>query len=112
MSTITIEREAPQVTPKVTVRDVLHRAADLIEEFGWAQGYAASFSKPGPFCAGTALMEAADDLGIGGRSIFDTEAYNNLGAPFGVNCTVPSWNDRPGRTKGEVITLLREAAER
>lgn len=120
-----VERE--HVETQVTTRDVLHRAADLLEEFGWAQNYYA-FSDSGchveptssaavRFCAVGAMTRAAWDLtrdehdfdpdvalGLVGYRAFD-------GRGRVTSCGVPAWNDAPGRTKAEVVQKLRDAAE-
>lgn len=107
--------EAPKTTPKeVTTADVLERAADLLEEFGWAQGHLnISFVKPGPFCMGTAIQEAARDLAPDRHTeLVDAIYQPGERAAFGFDGQVATWNDCLGRTKSEVVSLLRQAAER
>ena len=113
MSVIERERvEAPQRV--VTEADVLERAADLLEEFGWCQGGTA-FDANGvltyalaknavSFCAGGAIIRASVDLGLVGNGSWDLVPRSLSG--------IPSWNDDPGRTKTEVVARLREAAAR
>jgi hypothetical protein len=116
MSTITIEREAPQVVPEVTrevtARDILLRAADLLEEFGWCQHISGS-KEMGEMCAAGAIREAHaewdGDFDAGpGKDLWD-DIYRALEPQVGA-WDLPSWNDAGGRTKKEVTTLLREAA--
>lgn len=84
-----------------TVREVLHRAADLLEEFGWCQNDLGS-KEQGEFCALGALDEAGLELGLPLFVVWPGEwACSDL-----VN-----WNNKPGRTKAEVVAKLREAAE-
>lgn len=104
MSVVEREVEVPVVAP-VTTRDVLHRAADLLEEFGWCQlddGSKAS----GSMCLIGSVRAAAGDLGFNEalalRSVYASPAIPSL--PM-------HWNDAPGRTREEVIARLREAAE-
>lgn len=106
--------EAPLTTETVTKRDVLHRAADIIEEFGWIQcsfrtnekgDVVADPMKAVRFCALGAMGRACLDFGLEYR---DRERfYGN--PPF------RSWmcfNDERGRTAQEVVAALREEAER
>lgn len=126
MSTILKEKPAPLPRPdeiegvpvKVTERDVLHRAADLLEEFGWCQHELAidsegqslgcDVSNPGAvgFCAIGAILRADSDFG---REKYSTN-WDNV-SPTG-STMLASWNNAPGRTKKEVVTALRDAAER
>lgn len=101
--------EAPAVVP-VTTRDVLHRAADLLEEFGWCQ-YDVGGKDRG-FCVMGAVMEANRDYG---RDYFQDHAvlgnlvWGDLPRDWG---GFPiDWNNAPGRTKAEVVARLREAAD-
>jgi hypothetical protein len=106
MSVIERERiEAPQVEREVTEADVLHRAADLLEEFGWCQVKWGS-KEDGYFCAHGALMAAATDLGLGCGPVFG-KAEQRIRELHG---SILGWNDQLGRTKEEVVAGLREAA--
>jgi hypothetical protein len=100
-----VEPEIPAVEiERPTVRDVLHRAADLLEEFGWCQGRAGS-KADGAMCAGGAVIEAVADFRNGPN-------FWTTWSRFCEKYRGTSWNDAPGRTKEEVVTALREAAER
>ena len=107
MSTVQVER-APEVTREVTAADVLERAADLLEEFGWCQGQFGSKGY-GSFCAIGAIFEASVDL--------SNRNFSALAAPLGykdgsdLGASLSRWNDREGRTKEEVVALLRSGAE-
>jgi hypothetical protein len=101
----------------VTRRDVLHRAADLLEEFGWCQHDYGSYRR-GAFCAVGAIAHAARDLGDpvpadSKRCTFigqyEDKYQDIIEADDGL---LHYWNDAPGRTKAEVVARLREAAER
>jgi hypothetical protein len=99
--------EHPQKPP--TTSDVLHRAADLLEEWGWKQ-FDYGSKEEGAFCALGAMDEARVDL-LGPYWFKRPEAY----APeriFRPERGIPEWNDTPGRTKAEVVAALREAARR
>jgi hypothetical protein len=105
----------------VETSEVLNRAADLIEERGWVRGQGwpgVSSALTGEVYEGTALcleggVMAA--LGVSGHAGYDAwfhcparvavQEYLAIGqtAPF-------HWNDREGRTVGEVIEVLRACA--
>ena len=103
-----VERE--RVVTEVTRRDVLHRAADLLEEFGWCQGHfaktvdgravSAHSHDAVLFCAVGALAKAARDLSAAAGE-----------TNFGLDTDLSAWNDERGRTKAEVVSRLRAAAE-
>ena len=90
----------------VTESDLLHRAADLLEEFGWRQMHIGSKAQ-GAFCALGATNEARRDLDApeavwkGARRIL----AGIVGGP------VAHWNDTPGRTRTEVVAAIRRAAQ-
>jgi hypothetical protein len=96
-------------TPKeVTEADVLHRAADLLEEFGHCKGALGSKER-GEFCVMGALTEARRDLGVrDGLGM----GYTPLADAIGRDVFLHIWNNHPDRTKAEVVAKLREAAER
>lgn len=100
--------------------EILNRAADLIEEKGWAQaGGWYGEEKYGGSAGGKLCLEggiqAAMNLPMGGKNdmIFHTcPAFQSVReylrhtmfyAPF-------AWNDRPERTAEEVIEVLRACA--
>jgi hypothetical protein len=90
----------------VTEADVLHRAADLLEEFDWCQGVPGS-KEMGKFCLRGAIAEATFDLtGEKVSAMCDPKVmkYDVWTGGF-------SWNDERGRTKSQVIARLRFAAE-
>lgn len=110
--TVTVPEAAPAVRPAVwpvTDRDVLLRAADLLEEFGWCRGEYGGKAL-GRMCATQAITEAAQDLaGLGDLYEVWDAAYSRFTQHFGV-ITPTGYNDAPGRTKADVVAALREAA--
>lgn len=114
-------------TPEVTKSDLFHRAADLLEEFGWCQwapardedDWSCRPTDPGAvrFCLTGAVERAIYDL-CGGWEFRDQgppPQFPNLKArrpgtgdpsPFD-----PVWNNADGRTRTEVVARLRELAE-
>jgi len=101
-------RTKPLAPVEVNASDVLHRAADLLEEFGWCQNDEGS-NKQGQMCILGSVSEAARDLGVD-EHVADSwvyRAFEDL-VPEGL---VARWNDRPCRTKAEVVAKLHEAAE-
>lgn len=114
MSTIEREKTVPEVRP-VTTREVLHRAADLLEEFGWCQDALArddegnesegnlDLAQPNwtSFCAIGAASRAALDLGTKG-------CLGVTALPF----EIIAFNNAPGRTREEVVARIRELADR
>lgn len=113
------------VTVPVTRREALHRAADLLEEFGWCQ-WSPARDEDGwnclpcdrgaqSFCLTGSIERAVFDLTghdmrangpLPGLSITNTRPSGYTGRSFD-----PRWNNAPGRTKAEVVALLRERAE-
>ena len=108
--------DAPEVPTEreVTKRDVLHRAADLLEEFGWCQFSFGQTENGDPALAGGREAVRFCALGAMGR------ACRDLGLDYGDRCKFygsrgVGWmrfNDTYGRTAQEVVAALREEAER
>lgn len=98
---------SPVVSPSVA--DVLRRAADLLEEFGWCQAES-MVVKDGfvvAYCAGRAYLQAHRDLGTGRDT---NEGWDDLRPLLGLGDeTVSSWNLRSSRE--EVVARLRAAAD-
>lgn len=99
--------------PPTTTAPIFGRAADILEEFDWRQGNAGS-REEGSMCAVGAIYEALDDLGIGRDDDRAVQAYCAHGRPSNECAIFPLavWNDRPERTKAEVVAELRRLAER
>lgn len=94
------------MTNRITTKDVLLAAADLIEERGLAKGQDATDGEgtPAPTCAGLAIGETALH-----RDTFFS-VMDHLRAYLGVR-SITAWNDAPERTQAEVVAALRGAAE-
>jgi hypothetical protein len=116
MATIEIEQQV-ETRPEVTIRERLHRAADLIEEFGWCQGHYrvcefghtdCRFHSPEAFCVYGAYRQSGADLGSG-RGGWEELSAGLWRSDYIRN--VACWNDQPGRTKAEVVAALRKAAD-
>lgn len=96
---------------EVTVRDVLHRAADLLEtgEWEWCQGFARHGDA---LCMLGAVSAACGVVPERPYITIESELYEDACDVLAVH--VPEgadWNDKPGRTKAEVVARLRQAAE-
>lgn len=104
--------------------EILAKAADLIEQRGWNQGW--YVNDCGGLCATGAMFAAVgmepvaeSQLGAGSGSAWGefaesryddaTRAWDRFAAYLGVQ-HAPSWNDEHERTKEEVVAKLREAA--
>lgn len=120
--TVTIPEAEAHPAKEVTTSDVVYeRAADLLEEFGWCQGYAAVNADECPvvpvspsvvaFCAIGALTRAAADLNsaAGTKRLCDYLGLPQQG-PANQPHPIAKWNDVSGRTRHEVVAALRGAA--
>lgn len=110
-----IEREIVEVVApaEVTAADVLNRAADLLEEFGWQQVVRGS-KRSGIMCAVGAVGEAFRDFGAPlDRAYYFGEGVEVALKSVGIRDSDGLWifNDADGRTKAEVVAKLREAAK-
>jgi hypothetical protein len=109
-----------------TVKDVLVRAADLLEEFGWCQFHPA-LDADGWSCQPCDSWAMSFCLtGSVERALFDLSGHNprEEGWPAWFRLSTrpkrkgqkplltPEWNNAAERTKAEVVARLREAAER
>ena len=94
-------------TPITKTARVLLAAADLIERDGWVQGITRCH-------AGRCMIGAVSDAAPARFDLWPAiERINEtLGRPFADPATVAYWNDAPGRTRDEVVALLRQAAAR
>lgn len=91
------------------VGEVLLKAADYIEKYGWCQE--AAFSPDGRACLLGGIYAACGGLRRD-AGLYDTppnydKAVSRI-AKFAPNLGV--WNDHPHRTKDEVVAVLRKAA--
>lgn len=124
-----VERERVETPSRgVTVADVLERAADLLEEFGWCRSRAAqdasgecvvvTAATVDAFCLLGAYWRAGLDLDFDGFyeygpnwAAFPLQVARDRLAKAGLDKD-DYWNDAPGRTKAEVVQALRSAAEK
>lgn len=115
----------------VKAKDIYNKAVDVIEELGWAQGQLGGRQREydmrgnkidAACCAVGAIRQAAQDItGTTGLSAYGSisllrhaleEMIDFKPDDFIVRASITRWNDAPGRTKEEVIELLRKAAEK
>lgn len=112
------------------IADVLDDAADVIEKHGWNQGHLISDDGTS-VCAMGALDYVTDGISLrDGKficipSINMSSSYDALLANAAVNALciqlkrecedgidgIATWNDTPGRTKQEVLDMLRKTAK-
>lgn len=91
----------------MTGKEVLLKTIALIEEKGWCQG---SYQKDGKVCAKGGIRIACN------WPLCDDSSYDDAVAAVAklivgeVGNSIISWNDTPGRTKNEVLAVLRQAA--
>lgn len=90
----------------MTAREVLLKAADHIERYGWQQGGAGS--PHGPCCALGAIAAGPIVHGVSAPAAI-AEAEDML-RDWIKRQAVSAWNDAPDRTAAEVIAALRGAA--
>jgi hypothetical protein len=94
-------------------RDVLLKAASIVEE-GWCQGTGHIYYsdlRVKASCAYGAIYRAVDAIihGAEERARLANAASHRLRDAIGRE-GIFDWNDAPGRTKEEVATAMREAA--
>lgn len=87
----------------LTIKEHLLRAADLLETKGWIQEQVKSEKG---FCAMGAIYETCELDEVNN----DCSCFLCVGVLRKVHEQLSDWNDEPGRTKEEVIALLREEA--
>lgn len=92
--------------PDLSPSDVLVKAADLIEEHGWWNGR--EKRRAGRLCAGYAISKATQSWGTDNTKAFDKAWAAAIDV---MDDGVVRFNDAPGRTKDEVVSALRSAAE-
>lgn len=76
-------------------------AADCIEKYGWCQGHAQD--DKGRVCVLGAMVYGAASYEDWQRAIDKIIRQTNV-------LEIASWNDAPGRTMEEVVSMLRAAA--
>jgi hypothetical protein len=87
----------------MTPSQVLRKAAEVIEEFGWIQGEYGGADEG--YCVDGAIQCAA-------HGAYDRFLARSLLCGYLRASWLPLWNDAPERTKDQVIAALRAAAER
>lgn len=102
------------MTAPATVPEVLARAADIIQQRGWHQGWFIDRDTGAVCCVGAIRIAG----GLTATPIYDRDAaahdlvLNARSRMFGhLKRSVSVWNDEPGRTQAEVVAALRAAAE-
>lgn len=100
---------------------VLDTAADLLEQRGWAQVQWNNASENKPMCIEGAIAAALGMTDVEIGTAGDTEVYDQLTSCPAYKAVrkyvdndgayLFTWNDRPRRTKEEVIETLRTVAE-
>ena len=86
---------------QLSAPEVLKEAAQIIEEHGWVQG------KPGRPGEGYCMVGAIQEV-----SGFTPCLITAVGLVRSITQEdLAYWNDQPGRTKEEVLHVLRKAAE-
>jgi hypothetical protein len=88
--------------------EIRRKAADLIEQLGWHQGFPGHGSR-GEVCMVVALSKVTDEHNAG--LTFQAwasadQAIEDLRAELGVSSLV-EWQDSPERTLDEVVSALR-----
>ena len=108
----------------MTIADTLRRAADIIDTHGWVQGEMVSNEG---VCAMGAILLGSGEWDLCHMPYCDRPAlvrrdgeWRALGQPEREACqaasdhlggSLPIWNDEAGRTKEQVVVLLRAAAD-
>lgn len=107
-------QDSPTTAPvkRDQVGRILDRAADVIEQRGWAQHILMDLS--GRVCTRQALHIAARGetsfFGLWSETHLVAKAETRLMQHIGLGMAVPTWNDTRGITKNDVLAELRAAA--
>ena len=96
---------------KRTVANKLRKIANVLEKYGWCQG-TFGYDAKGPHCLVGAAWYPPTDYIDNTEFILFLNDYigKGPGALVPASVTVVEWNDTPGRTKWQVIGMLRMAA--
>jgi hypothetical protein len=94
----------------ITVAEHLELTALVIEQYGWAHGTHRTASGRRCILGAQAVLFR---LGYGDESTVDRAAQRLQAvlAARGCTLTYAKWNDLPDRTQGEVLALIRTAAQ-
>ncbi|MFJ7497853.1 hypothetical protein ACIQZB_43575 [Streptomyces sp. NPDC097727] len=95
---------------QVTVAEHLELTALVIQRYGWAQD--THRTRSGRVCI-LGAQAVLYRLGIGDESTVDRAGQRLQAVLRSRGCTLPyhRWNDMPDRTSGEVVALVRTAAQ-
>jgi hypothetical protein len=99
--------------------DILDEAANVIEERGWA--HATMETREGAVCLWRALNVATKEeerCPVAYSALMEVAKYllaegyfsNSLSNNGGIEALPVLWNDRPGRTKSDVVVALQKTA--
>lgn len=111
---ISVAAKRPSESVKRTYRDIIVRAIELLERpYGWTKGQMVgqrpeSYGGGQNYCAVGAIYQAKKELGMSSASA--ETAIRRVAAAISTSRTentVIGFNDAPGRTKQEVVALLR-----
>lgn len=94
--------------------DILEKAAEVLDARGWCQGHYQD--DQGQLCAVGAIRVATWGTARWDHSnaveyLASRMAQEAMSAHLGVEDIAVGWNDRPGRTKDEVIDTFKHAAK-
>lgn len=96
---------------KLSTNEILCKAGELIEKVGWNQG-ALSNLRTGTVCMLGAINATLSGNPLTGvpflhiKEAVVNELYNRLGMAYGHS--LAEWNDTPGRTREQVIGVLKK----
>ena len=82
------------------IRAAIRRAADRIEEVGWCRYVLVDGE--GRMCVSGALQDVTRSSSVAGSARWYLRRVLRM--------NVVVWNDRPGRTRGQVLRMLRDVA--
>lgn len=96
----------------MAVKDLADKAIEVLERDGWCQGFLTN--SQGQHCLLGAMNQAHYNDEVGDfhqfyelRQAVSAHIYNGTGDASSITL----WNDTPGRTREDVIELLRRAGE-
>lgn len=101
----------PEAKPLDADGEILERAAQIIEEYGWCQGDWGDTAGHSCFnyaCIRALKMATPNDLAAA-HAMLDRFAVRAGFTGYG---HATKWNDAPSRTAAEVVARLRSAARR
>lgn len=96
---------------------IIQRAKDILEKGGWVQRYFGDPHGKGPHCASGAIQAAVYQEGGRGPQRALVERCRSIAVDIlrqrkdDFDSRLSQWNDRPTRTKEEVIDLFTEVEQ-